>query len=294
MLPTGAGIAIVTPFHPDGSVDLRALSQLVAWQISEGMEFIVACGSTGEAQTLSGDEAEQVVRTVVQAAAGRIPILAGATSNDTARAVEDARRLSRLGVAGIMSAAPYYNKPTQAGMVAHFETIANAIDIPLMLYNVPGRTGVDLRPETVARLAQHPRIRGIKEASGSVRRILDLTAAVPTDFVVLSGDDEIAAPSIAAGARGLISVAGNAMPHRIVELVAAARRGDQDRARIDQQQLLPFIDALFAESNPIPIKAVLAILGRTSDVVRMPLVPCTGALRQRLLHHLEQLEGAGV
>lgn len=294
MLPIGAGTALVTPFTDEGVVDYAALSRLAAWQVAEGMHFVVACGSTGEAQTLTPEERELVVRTVVQSVAGRIPVLAGATDNDTSRAVAEARRLSQLGVAGIMSAAPYYNKPTQAGMIAHFEAIADAISVPLLLYNVPGRTGVDLKPDSVTALAFHTNIRGIKEASGSVRRMLDLTARVPSDFVVLCGDDDIVVPAIAAGAHGLISVASNAIPHRIVDLVTAAMQGQHAQALAEQQRLLPFIDALFAESNPIPIKAALGLLGKCSATVRLPLVPCTPALREQLRIHLDQLEGVSV
>lgn len=294
MLPIGAGTALITPFTEDGAVDYAALARLAAWQVAEGMQFVVACGSTGEAQTLTPEERERVVRTVVQAVGGRIPVLAGATDNDTSRAVAEARRLGGLGVAGIMSASPYYNKPTQAGLIAHFEAIASAIPVPLLLYNVPGRTGVDLKPESVATLARHSNIRGIKEASGNVRRVLDLTARLPSDFVVLCGDDDIVVPAIAAGAQGLISVAGNAIPHRIADLVAAALRGQQAQALAEQQRLLPFIDALFVESNPIPIKAALALLGKANATVRLPLVQCTPPLREQLRQHLEQLEGVSV
>lgn len=294
MLPTGAGTALVTPFTADGAVDHAALADLAAWQVAEGMHFLVACGSTGEAQTLSAEEREAVVRTIVAAVGGRIPVLAGATDNDTSRAVDEARRLAALGVQGIMSASPYYNKPTQAGLIAHFTAIADAIPVPLLLYNVPGRTGVDLKAETVAVLAKHPNIQGIKEASGNVRRMLDLTASVPASFNVLCGDDDIVVPAIAAGAKGLISVASNAIPHRIADLVTAARAGDFVQALAEQQRLLPFIDALFVESNPIPVKAALEHLGKATATVRLPLVPCTAPLREQLRHHLELLEGVGV
>ncbi|MEP6591947.1 MAG: 4-hydroxy-tetrahydrodipicolinate synthase [Gemmatimonadota bacterium] len=294
MLPIGAGTALITPFTEDGAVDHDALAKLAAWQVAEGIHFLVACGSTGEAQTLTPAEREAVVGTVVHAVGGRVPVLAGATDNDTSRAVAEARHLGGLGVAGIMSASPYYNKPTQSGLLAHFEAIADAIPVPLLLYNVPSRTGVDLQAETVAMLALHPNIRGIKEASGNVRRMLDLTARVPNDFVVLCGDDDIAVPAIAAGAHGLISVASNAIPHRIADLVTASLQGQHAQALAEQHHLLPFIDALFAESNPIPIKAALQIIGRSGSGVRLPLVPCSPALRERLRFLLEQLEGVSV
>lgn len=293
MLPTGAGTALITPFSPDGAVDVDALARFVRWQVQEGIDFLVACGSTGEAQTLTAEERVLVVRTVVQAADGQVPVLAGATDNDTRRAVTEARAMAKLGVAGIMSASPYYNKPTQPGLVAHFTAIADAIPLPLLLYNVPGRTAVDLRPETVAQLAHHPRIAGIKEASGSVRRMLDLTAQLPADFVVLSGDDDIVVPAMAAGARGVISVASNALPRRIARMVATMARGDVATARAEQLRLLPFIDALFAESNPIPIKAVVSLLGHAAADVRLPLVGVSEPLRARLMALLGTLEVAG-
>jgi 4-hydroxy-tetrahydrodipicolinate synthase len=242
----------------------------------------VACGSTGEAQTLSAEERILVTRTVVAAADGQVPVLAGATDNDTGRAVAEARTMAGLGVVGIMSASPYYNKPTQAGLEAHFRSIADAIDLPVLLYNVPGRTAIDLKAETVASLAKHPRIAGIKEASGNVRRMLDLRRLAPQDFRILCGDDDIVVPAMAAGAVGLISVASNAIPKQVSAMVAAAGRGDWRHALDDQLRLLPFIDALFAESNPIPVKAVLELMGKCAGSVRLPLLPATPGLRDRL------------
>ncbi len=294
MLPTGLGTAIVTPFTPRGAIDHEALAALVDWQIAEGVDFLVACGSTGEAATLSFDERLAVTTTVVRGAAGRVPVLAGATDNATARAVDEAQAQAALGVAGIMSAAPYYNKPTQAGLEAHFRAIADAIALPLLLYNVPGRTGVDIRPETVARLAQHPRIGGIKEASGNLRRVLDLTAQTPDDFVVLCGDDDLVVPAIAAGALGLISVASNALPGAMAGIVHATLAGDYATARHGLLLLLPFIDTLFAEANPIPVKAALAMQGRSTDGVRLPLVPATAAIRERLAPFLMMTSRPGV
>jgi 4-hydroxy-tetrahydrodipicolinate synthase len=292
MLPNGTGTAIVTPFSPQGDVDHEALAQLVDWQIEEGVDFLVACGSTGEAATLSCDERLAVTATVVRLA-GR-SLFAGATDNATARAVDEAQAQAAMGVAGIMSAAPYYNKPTQAGLEAHFRAIADAIHLPLLLYNVPGRTGVDLRPETVARLAEHPRIGGIKEASGGVRRVMDLVAQTPSAFVVLCGDDDIVVPAIASGARGLISVASNALPRTIATIVRHARAGDFVTARADLLPLLPFIDLLFTEANPIPVKAALAMQGRISDTVRLPLLSATAPLRERMAPFLPMSSRLGV
>lgn len=290
MLPTGTGTAIVTPFTADGAVDEASLSALVDWQITEGIDFLVACGSTGEAQTLTAEERALVVTIVVAAANGRVPVLAGATDNDTSRAVAEAAQLSGLGVAGIMSAAPYYNKPTQAGLEAHFHAIADAIAVPLLLYNVPGRSAVDLKPETVAALALHPRIAGIKEASGSVRRMMDLRRMVPANFTLLCGDDDLVVPAIAAGAQGLVSVASNAAPRAFASLVRQALGGDLAGARNALLLLLPFIDTLFVEANPIPVKALLAMQGHIRNVVRLPLLPATATVCDRLRAHRETLE----
>ncbi|MBK7596049.1 MAG: 4-hydroxy-tetrahydrodipicolinate synthase [Gemmatimonadetes bacterium] len=294
MLPNGTGAAIVTPFSPQGDVDHEALAQLVDWQIAEGVDFLVACGSDRARPRRSLDERLAVTATVVRSAAGRVPVLAGATDNATARAIDEAQAQAAMGVAGIMSAAPYYNKPTQAGLEAHFRAIADAIHLPLLLYNVPGRTGVDLRPETVARLAEHPRIGGIKEASGSVRRVMDLVAQTPSDFVVLCGDDDLVVPAIAAGARGLISVASNALPRAIATIVRHARAGDFATARADLLPLLPFIDLLFTEANPIPVKAALAMQGRIGDTVRLPLLSATAPLRERMAPFLPMTSRLGV
>lgn len=290
MLPTGAGTALITPFTAEGTVDVPALTRLVEWQVQEGIDFVVACGSTGEAQTLSPEERVVVVKAVMAAVDGQVSVLAGATDNDTGRAVAEALTMASLGVTGIMSASPYYNKPTQAGLEAHFLRIADATELPVLLYNVPGRTSVDLKAETVAALARHPRIAGIKEASGSVRRMLDLRSATPSDFVVLCGDDDIVVPAMAAGAVGVISVASNAIPRRISAMVAAAGRGDYGGALAEQLRLLPFIDALFAESNPIPVKAVLEMMGKASSAVRLPLLPATAGLRERLRVLMNELE----
>lgn len=290
MLPAGAGTALITPFTAEGRIDVPALTRLVEWQVKEGIDFVVACGSTGEAQTLSPEERVLVVKTVMAAADGQLPVLAGATDNDTGRAVAEARTMAGLGVAGLMSASPYYNKPTQAGLEAHFRSIADATELPLLLYNVPGRTSIDLKAETVAALARHPRIAGIKEASGNIRRMLDLRRLTPPDFAVLCGDDDIVVPAMAAGAVGLISVASNAIPRRISAMVAAAGRGDLRGALVAQVRLLPFIDALFAESNPIPVKAVLEMMAMASSAVRLPLLPATPALRERLRVLMTDLE----
>jgi 4-hydroxy-tetrahydrodipicolinate synthase len=271
----GCGTALVTPFTPDNAVDEPALRALVRWQIDEGMGFLVPCGSTGEAQTMTAAERERVVAIVVEEAAGRVPVMAGATSNDTAVAVSEARRMSRLGVDYILTATPYYNKPTAEGLFRHFSAIADASERPICLYNIPGRSGVNLRPATALRLAEHPNVIGIKESSGDLAQIRALLYARPARFAVLSGDDWLALPIIALGGDGLISVAGNEAPRFVSDLVRFALRGELDTARALDRRLAPLMDANFIETNPAPVKAALHRMGRIHNVLRLPLVPAT-------------------
>jgi 4-hydroxy-tetrahydrodipicolinate synthase len=278
----GCGTALVTPFTDDGALDLRTLGALVEWQIAEGIDFLVPCGSTGEAQTMNDHEREQVVAAVVEAAAGRVPVVAGATSNDTCRAVDETRRMCALGVDGILTATPYYNKPTQEGLRRHFLAVADAATRPVCLYNVPGRTAVNLQPATVLALAEHPNITAIKEASGDLRQIMEIIRRRPAGFAVLSGDDWLAFPVAAAGGEGLISVTSNEVPGPMTELVHVARAGDVEAARRCQYRLLPLMDANFLETNPSPVKAGLTLLGKIRDVLRLPLVPAGPATREAL------------
>lgn len=281
----GCGTALVTPFTVTGDVDLAALGRLVEWQITEGIDFLVPLGSTGEAQTLDEAERDRVVATVLEAAAGRVPVMAGATSNDTARAVAETRRLCSLGVDYILTATPYYNKPTQAGLLAHFEAVANASLKPVCLYNVPGRTGVNLKPETALALAEHDNIVAIKEASGDLAQIIEIIRHQPESFAVLSGDDWLAAAVILMGGQGLISVASNEVPRAMTALVTAALIGDVKETRQLQYRLTPLMNANFLESNPIPVKAALHAMGKIENVLRLPLVPLSK-------HHLPTLLGA--
>ena len=252
------------------------------WQIAEGIDFLVPCGSTGEAQTMDDREREQVVATVVETAAGRVPVMAGATSNDTRRAVDETRRMCALGVDGILSATPYYNKPTQEGLRRHFLAVADASTRPVCLYNVPGRTAVNLLPATALMLAEHPNVAGIKEASGDLRQIMEILRHRPDGFAVLSGDDWLAFPVAAAGGDGLISVTSNEVPGPMTELVHLSRAGSLEAARRCQYRLLPLMDANFLETNPTPVKAGLALLGKIRDVLRLPLVPAAPATRDAL------------
>lgn len=287
----GCGTALVTPFTPAGTVDVEALRKLVEWQIGEGIDFLAPCGSTGEAQTLSAEERELVVRTVVEAARGRVPVMAGATHNATHLAVEEARRMSALGVTWLLSATPYYNKPTAEGLVRHFTALADASAVPVCLYNVPGRTAVNLKPETVLRLAAHPNIIGIKESSGDLAQVQHLLLGRPDGFAVLSGEDWMTLAIIAAGGDGLVSVASNEIPGLMSHLVRRCRRGDFTEAREILYQILPLLEANFLETNPAPVKAALAAMGRIRDVLRLPLVPLSEHRRPALL---AALRAAGV
>ena len=287
----GCGTALVTPFTPDGEVDFPALRALVDWQIAEGIDFLVPCGSTGEAQTLNEVERERVVASVIEVAGGRVPVMAGATSNDTARAVDETRRMCRLGADYILSATPYYNRPTQDGLHRHFAAVADASDKPVCLYNVPGRTAVNLKPQVAVRLAEHPNIVGIKEASGDLRQIMEIIRLRPEGFSVLSGDDWMTLPLITAGGDGLVSVTSNEVPAPMTAFVHLALSGDLDWSREWHYRLLPLMDANFLETNPAPVKAALALMGRISNVLRLPLVPVSDATCAALR---EALVGAGV
>ncbi len=287
----GCGTALVTPFTEDGKVDFPALRALVDWQIAEGIDFLVACGSTGEAQTLEESERERVVAAALEVASGRVQVMAGATSNDTARAVAEARRMSRLGADYILSATPYYNRPTQEGLYRHFAAVADASDKPVCLYNVPGRTCVNLSPATALRLASHPAIMGIKEASGDLKQIMEILRERPPGFTVFSGDDWMALPVITAGGDGLISVVSNEVPAAMTALVHLLLSGNLEQARAWHYRLLPLMDANFLETNPAPVKAALHLMGRIHDILRLPLLPVSQATRSALL---DALRGAGV
>jgi 4-hydroxy-tetrahydrodipicolinate synthase len=278
----GCGTALVTPFTAAGAVDHAALEALVAWQIAEGIDFLVPCGSTGEAQTLDDAERARVVETVVRRVAGRVPVMAGATSNDTVRAVAETKRMCDLGADWILSATPYYNKPTQEGLYRHFTAVLDASTRPVCLYNVPGRTAVNLKPETALRLADHPNCLAIKEASGDLRQAVELVNGRPDRFAVFSGEDWLALGIIASGGDGLISVVSNEVPAATTMLVHLALSGELANARACLHRLLPLMDANFVETNPSPVKAALALMGRIDNVLRLPLVPVSDATRETL------------
>jgi 4-hydroxy-tetrahydrodipicolinate synthase len=284
----GCGTALVTPFTEAGQVDFAALRALVDWQIAEGIDFLVACGSTGEAQTLDDAERERVVAAVVEVAAGRVPVMAGATSNDTSRAVHETERMCGLGADYILSATPYYNKPTQEGLCHHFLAVADAATKPVCLYNVPGRTAVNLEPALALRLAAHPNIMGIKEASGDLKQIMEILHGRPDGFAVLSGDDWLTLPVILSGGDGLISVVSNEVPGAMTALVHLLLAGNLDQARAWHYRLLPLMDANFLETNPAPVKAALHLMGRIHNVLRLPLMPVSEATGNALRTALRQ------
>jgi 4-hydroxy-tetrahydrodipicolinate synthase len=280
----GCGTALVTPFHQDGSLDDAALRNLVSWQIESGIDFLVPCGTTGETPTLTRDEWLHVIDTTIEVAAGRVPIIAGATSNATHEAVDKAKELaSRPGVSAILTASPYYNKPTQEGQYRHFRAIAEAVgDQPIILYNVPGRTAANLEPATLARLTEIANIIGVKEASGIMTQIAEAIHSVPETFLVFSGDDAVTLPVIAMGGIGVISVASNEIPREMAALTRAALNNDWPTARALHRKYLPLMQANFIESSPLPVKAALAMMGKIEEVYRLPLLPMRRDTRSRL------------
>jgi len=284
----GCGTAIVTPFS-DGRVDTAALAGLTAWQIGEGIDFLVVCGSTGEAQTLNEIERHTVLETVLTEANGRVPVMMGATSNDTARAVDDARRCGALGADYLLTAAPYYNKPGVEGMYRHFTSIADASACPVMVYNVPGRSAVNMPPALVRRLADHPNIIGLKESSGDLHQILHILRERPDGFAVFAGDDWLAMPVILAGGDGLISVTSNVIPKLMRKLAAFALLGESHAARDLHFRLMPLMDANFLESNPAPVKAALAAMRRIRNELRLPLMPASDTTTRIVTDHLRAL-----
>ncbi len=285
METTGCGTAIVTPFRADGALDEPALWALVNWQIESGIDFLVACGSTGEAATLDEEEWLQAVRIVVEAAAGRVPVWAGCTHNSTRALLRQAARLRQIpGLGAVLSANPYYNKPSQEGQFQHFLALAKAVHpLPVCVYNVPGRTGVNLDPDTVVRLsAAAPNIEAIKEASGKLPQIAELVHSLPRGFKIFSGDDNLALPAIGIGAHGLISVASNEAPAEVTRMIRAALDNNWTEARELERRYARLFEANFWESNPGPVKTVLNLMGHISDTVRLPLVPPAPATRSRL------------
>jgi 4-hydroxy-tetrahydrodipicolinate synthase len=291
MTLSGCGTALVTPFCSDGSLDEETLTKLVEWQIESGIHFLVACGTTAETPTLTHEEWLRVIGIVSKTAAGRVPVLAGCTHNSTVEAVARAAEAASVpGVTGLLTANPYYNKPNQEGQYRHFRAIAEAVPCPVVVYNIPGRTGANLEPATVLRLAADvPNIQGVKESSGNLQQIAELIYSLPQDFAVLSGDDLMALPVIGLGGAGLISVASNEIPHEMARLVSAALDGDWATARSLNRRYFPLITANFWESSPAPVKCVMAMMGRLKETYRLPIVPVGPATRAKLKTLAEDL-----
>jgi 4-hydroxy-tetrahydrodipicolinate synthase len=287
---TGTGTALVTPFRADGSLDEQTFRKLVQRQIDAGIDFLVPCGTTGESPTLTHEEHLRVVEITVELAKGKVPVLAGAGGYNTAEVVSLARELADLGADGILSVTPYYNKPSQEGLFQHYRAIAEPVPLPIILYSVQGRTGVNIEPATVKRLARIENIIGIKEASGNVSQMAAILNAVPNDFIVLSGDDAITLPLIALGGRGVISVVSNEIPREMSQLARLAFEGDYPAAREIHRRFHPLMEINFVESNPMPVKTALAEMGLLEPVWRLPLVPPKAENRARIRAVLESLE----
>ena len=280
---TGVGTAIVTPFTKTLALDEDGVRRLARRQIDEGVHFLVPCGTTGESPTLSEDERTRIVQICVEEARGRVPVLAGAGGYDTREVIQAARSMERAGANGLLSVTPYYNKPTPDGLVQHYKAIAESTPLPIVVYNVPGRTGCNVDPATLVKLAAIPNIVGVKEASGNIQQMSEICGAVPPDFIVLSGDDAITLPLMAIGGRGVISVASNEVPRQMSQMVEAAERGDFAAARKIHAALLPLMLINFVESNPIPVKAAMAAMGLLEETYRLPMVPPRPESRSKIV-----------
>jgi len=282
MMFRGSLTALITPMNADGSLDFDAFRRLIEFQIAEGTSALVPAGTTGESPTLSHEEHRAVVRFAIEVAAGRVPTLAGAGSNSTTEAVSLARDAKAAGAQAALVVVPYYNKPTQEGLYRHFMTVADEADIPVVIYNIPGRSVVDMSVETMARLAQHPNIVGVKDSTANLVRPLDTRAAIGPDFIQLSGEDATVVSFLAAGGHGCISVTSNIAPRLCADMHAAWQKGDAQTAMAIQDRLLPLHNALFCESNPGPVKYAASVLGLGSETCRLPLAPVSDASRARV------------
>ena len=277
----GALNALITPFR-DGAVDEPALRDLVEWQIQSGIDALVPCGSTGESATLTHEEHERVIKITIEQARKRVPVIAGTGSNATAEAIHLTASARAMGADGALLISPYYNKPTQEGIFRHYKLIAASVDLPLIVYNIPGRTASNIAPETFARLAEIKNVVGVKEASGSMDQVSDILRLCGDRLTILSGDDALTLPIMALGGKGVISTASNAIPREMHDLAAAALGGDFQRARELHYRMLPLLRALFIETNPIPLKHALALMGKCANELRLPLVPMTAPASEKL------------
>ena len=290
---TGVGTALVTPFRKDGSLDEAAIRRLARRQIDGGVHFLSPVGTTGEAPTLSHSEKLRVIELVVEENNGRLPVLAGAGGYDTRETIALVRDIEKVGADGILSVTPYYNKPTQEGLYQHYKAIADSTRLPIVLYNVPGRTGVNVEVATTVRLSAIENIVGIKEASGSVVQMSEIFAQAPDDFILLSGDDPLTVAAMAVGGRGVISVASNVAPSEMAQIVEMAENGDYAGARKLHAWLLPLCQVNFVESNPIPVKAAMAAMGLLEENYRLPMVAPSPAAREKVLRVLQHLKMLG-
>lgn len=282
----GSYVAIVTPFS-NGQFDEKSMADLIEFQLSNGTHGIVPCGTTGESATLSPAEHERVVAATVEIVNKRVPVIAGTGSNSTDEAISFTKHAKTAGVDGALLITPYYNKPPQEGLFRHFEAVAKAVDLPLILYNIPGRTSINMLPATVARLSHVETIVGIKEGSGSLQQVSDILHAAKPGFLVLAGDDPLTLPMMALGGKGVITVTGNVAPRDMANMVNAAQKGDYDRARSIHYKLTPLFSALFLETNPIPVKAALAMMGKIPEEVRLPLTPLASQFRPKVKEALQ-------
>ena len=286
---TGVGTALVTPFTRNGDLDEAAVRRLARRQIDAGVHFLIPCGTTGETPTLTEAERLRTVEIVVEEAAGKVPVLAGAGGYDTREVTHAAAEMARRGANGFLSVTPYYNKPTQEGLYQHYRAFAESTPLPIIVYNVPGRTGVNVEPSTLARLATIPNIVGVKEASGNVTQMCEICRALPADFLVLSGDDALTLPLMAVGGHGIISVASNEIPSEMVEMVQHAERNDFAAARAVHARILPLMSINFVESNPIPVKSAMAAMGLLEEIYRLPMVPPRPESKEKILGVLKAL-----
>ncbi len=286
---TGVGTALVTPFTRSGALDEAAVRRLGRRQIDAGIHFLCPCGTTGENPTLTEDERLRIIEILVDEAAGKVPILAGAGGYNTNAVIHLAGEMQKRGVSGLLSVTPYYNKPTQEGLYQHYRAIAESTPLPIVVYNVPGRTGLNVDAATLMRLADIPNIVGVKEASGNMTQMCEICRALPPDFIVLSGDDALTLPLMSVGGRGIISVASNEIPAEMVQMVETAERNDFAAARHIHARILPLMQVNFVEANPIPVKAAMAAMGLLEDVYRLPMVPPRPAAREKIVYVLKEL-----
>src|SRR5438477_7216561 len=285
----GTGTAMITPFKDDGAIDEKALRRFVDFQVDGGVDMLLPCGTTGEGATLENDETDRVVQIVIEQSRGRVPVIVGAGSNSTAKAVEATRRAKKLGADGVLSVGPYYNKPTQQGYYEHFKAVAGAADIPVIVYNVPGRTSGNIEAKTMLRLAEIPNIVAVKEASGNLGQIMDIIRDAPRDFHILCGDDAMALAVVAVGGHGIVSVVSNQAPAQMSAMINAALQSDIAKARELHYKILPLMNINFIESNPIPVKAALAMMGLIGENYRLPLVKMDTPNRAKLAKVVEEI-----